>query len=215
MEWHPQQEKILKEWAEMATCYRWMHDRAYRIYKVENMRFAIPVIILSTITGTANFAQDSFPESIKEYVPMGIGVLNLTAGLLTTISQFLRVNELQEGHRVAGISYSKFARNISLGLNLPLKDRDLNGKDSIDFYAQQLDRLIEQSPDIPSDILKKFKNKYGNHAFKKPEIVHLKKINIFKENEIAIDVISLDSPVSEKPSCFPFSLPNASPPTSP
>ena len=61
--WHAQQEDILKSWSEQASCYRWMHERAYQDYNKKNMRFAIPVIIISTITGTANFAQGSFPLS--------------------------------------------------------------------------------------------------------------------------------------------------------
>ena len=34
-----------------------MHDRAYTMYNSQNLRFALPVIIISTVTGTANFAQ--------------------------------------------------------------------------------------------------------------------------------------------------------------
>ena len=32
-EWNEQQELILKKWAEIASCYQWMHDRAYRVYR--------------------------------------------------------------------------------------------------------------------------------------------------------------------------------------
>ena len=63
------------------------------------MWFALPVIVISTITGTANFAQGSFPDAWKEFVPLGIGFFNLSAGLITTVAQFLRVSELLEGHR--------------------------------------------------------------------------------------------------------------------
>ena len=36
--WHAQQEDILKDWSEQASCYRWMHERAYQVYKKQNMR---------------------------------------------------------------------------------------------------------------------------------------------------------------------------------
>ena len=170
------------EWAEKAMCYRWMHDRAFRIYKTQNMRFAIPVIILSTVTGTANFAQESFPDAWRDYVPMGIGALNLVAGLLTTISQFLRVNELQEGHRVATISFAKFSRSITLELSLPKADRDTSGKEFITQCCQELDRLIEQSPQMPKEILELFKKKHGKENIELPEILQLKKVTIFKED---------------------------------
>ena len=54
--WHGQQEKILKEWSEISSSYRFMHDRAHGKYHSQNLSFTLPVIILSTITGTANFA---------------------------------------------------------------------------------------------------------------------------------------------------------------
>ena len=60
-QWHAQQEDILKEWSEQAGCYRWMHERAYQVYKKQNMRFSIPVIVISTITGIANFRSVRIP----------------------------------------------------------------------------------------------------------------------------------------------------------
>ena len=92
--WHTQQEEILKRWSEIGSSYRFMHDRSYSQFEKQNLRFSLPVIVISTITGTANFAQGTFPASWQPYVPLGIGFLNLTAGLITTIAQFLRVSEL-------------------------------------------------------------------------------------------------------------------------
>ena len=65
------------------------------------MRFTLPVIVLSTLTGTANFAQEQFPESVRGMVPSVIGGLNLIAGLIATIMQFLKINELMENHKAA------------------------------------------------------------------------------------------------------------------
>ena len=84
--WHEQQELILKNWSEIGSSYRYLHDKSFMKYNSQNLRFALPVIVISTITGTANFAQKSFPESWTTYVPLGIGFLNLTAGLITTIA---------------------------------------------------------------------------------------------------------------------------------
>ena len=111
-EWHPQQEKILKKWSEVGASYRYLHDKAFLDFEKQNMGFALPVIIISTLTGTANFAQGSFPEGAKEIAPLIIGLFNIAAGLITTIAQFLRVSELMEGHRSASLQYSKFSRNL-------------------------------------------------------------------------------------------------------
>ena len=162
--WHSQQELILKNWSEIGSSYRYLHDKSYMKYNSQNLRFALPVIVISTITGTAYFAQKSFPEDWAAYVPLAIGFLNLTAGLITTIAQFLRVSELLEGHRAASISYSKFSRNISVELSLPVSQRTSDGYDFIVKCRSELDRLIEQSPNIPSSLVNDFANKFKDTA---------------------------------------------------
>ena len=181
--WHEQQENILKKWSEIGSSYRFMHDKAYLYFEKQNFRFALPVIILSTVTGTANFAQGSFPASWAVYVPLFIGFLNLTAGLLTTVAQFLRVSELLEGHRSASISYSKFSRNISVELSLPPDERSKNGREFIASCRVELDRLIEQSPNIPLHIVKYFGKSFSDASFIKPDILEISDVEIFKDSE--------------------------------
>ena len=181
--WHGQQEKILKKWSEIGSSYRFMHDRAYLYYETQNFRFALPVIVISTVTGTANFAQGSFPASWQTYVPLVIGFFNLTAGLITTISQFLRVSELLEGHRSASIAYSKFSRNISVELSLPVDERSCDGRDFIAGRRIELDRLIEQSPNIPLHIVKLFGKKFAEANFIKPDILEITGVEVYKDSE--------------------------------
>jgi hypothetical protein len=182
--WHPQQERILKTWGEAAACYRYMNNQAYLLYKKLSMRFTIPVIVLSTVTGTANFAQGSFPPAVQPMVPSVIGFMNLVAGLLATIMQFLKVNELMEGHRVASLQYGKLSRTIRLELSLPIEERNHNGADLIESCKADYDRLIEQSPQIPYEILKKFERKFpGDSTFFKPEIMHIHPITTFVSEE--------------------------------
>ena len=196
--WHHQQELILKRWSEIGSSYRYLHDKSFKKFNTQNMWFALPVIVISTVTGTANFAQGSFPDAWKEYVPLGIGFLNLSAGLITTVGQFLRVSELLEGHRAASLAYSKFARNISVELSLPVKERTDDGSIFITNCRFELDRLIEQSPDIPEDIISSFVKRFpepgkdasGNptndYDFFRPEILDIRPIKIYRDKEAEI-----------------------------
>ena len=181
--WHGQQEKILKEWSEISSSYRFMHDRAHGKFHTQNLWFALPVIVLSTVTGTANFAHEAFPDSWKDYVPLGIGFLNLTAGLITTIAQFLRVSEKMEGHRAASISYSKLARNIAVELSLPVSERTIDGSAFIMECRGQLDRLLEQSPDLDDSTINKFEKRFKKHDFHKPAIIDLRSVDVYKDDE--------------------------------
>ena len=186
--WHPQQEKILKSWGEAAACYRYMHYQAYCSYKKLSMKFTIPLIIVSTVTGTANFAQETFPPSIQPFVPSAIGGLNLITAIATTIMQFLKINELMEGHRVASVQYGKVSRTIRLELTLPLSERTLNGTNMIENMRTEYDRLIEQSPNVPKKMIDAFEREFpDDNAFFKQEIMHIQPITPFKaikENKV-------------------------------
>ena len=179
--WHPQQEKILKAWGEAAACYRYMHYQAYCSFKNLSMKFTIPLIIVSTVTGTANFAQETFPPSVQPFVPSAIGGLNLLTAIATTIMQFLKINELMEGHRVASVQYGKISRTIRLELTLPLTERTLSGTNMIENMRTEYDRLIEQSPNVPKKMIDAFEKEFpDDNAFFKTEIMHIQPIIPFK-----------------------------------
>jgi|DEB0MinimDraft_6_1074348.scaffolds.fasta_scaffold01633_5 hypothetical protein len=180
MEWHQQQEVILKNWGEACSCYRYMHSKAYHKYKRMNLNFMLPIIVMSTVTGTANFAQDTFPESVQYLVPPVIGGLNLLCAIMTTLAQFLKVSELMESHRVSSISYGKLARTIRLELDLPIHKRSQSGGSMVERCSSEYDRLIEQSPPLPAYILKNFESKFKNTTdIEKPEISDIKPMSIF------------------------------------
>ena len=193
--WHPQQEAILKGWGESAACYRYMHYQAFLNYRQSNMRYTLPVIVLSTLTGTANFAQEQFPEGLKPFVAPSIGGLNLIAGLIATIAQFLKISELMEAHRVAAMQFGKFSRVVRLELGLPLVDRSRDGSDMVELLKGEYDALIEQSPSIPASVLMLFERNFpSDEDITKPEIVHIRPIQMFSaiaENSVVSKIKGL------------------------
>ena len=189
-DWHPQQAKLLKGWAEIASSYRWMHNQAYMVYRKKNLWFMIPLIVMSTVTGTANFAQTTFPEGIRPYVPQMIGAINLVSAILTTIYQFLKISEFMESHRISSINYGKLARTITVELSLPVRDRNSGGAECVKISRTEIDRLIEQSPAIPKDILYRYERQFAGRGLSEPEIVVINKVDIYedKENKVATTV---------------------------
>lgn len=155
IEWQPHHEDILIDWADKAMCYQWLHNRSRTKYSYLSNIFTIPVIIMSTLTGTANFAIERIPIQYKQYATIGIGSINILAGIITTISQFLKINELSESHRVASIAWDKFYRNIRVELVKAPSERT-NVELVIKINRDEFDRLIETSPNIDNNILKLF-----------------------------------------------------------
>jgi hypothetical protein len=171
--WTGEHEKILIEWADKAMCYRWLHNRAYSLYSRLNAWYTIPVIIISTLTGTANFAQTRVPLEYQNYFAMGVGAFNILGGIITTIQQFLKITQLNESHRVSSISWDKFYRNIKVEL-AKHPDERIHVDHMIKICKEEYDRLMETSPTIPEKIIKQFKRAFDNdkdfEAIKKPEI---------------------------------------------
>jgi hypothetical protein len=202
IEWNDQEEKILQNWAEIAGSYRWLHNQAHIIYRKKNFNFMIPLIVMSTLTGTANFAQSTFPESIRSNVPQIIGTINLIAAIMTTIYQFLKISEYMESHRIISINYGKFSRNIAVELSLPIKNRSVGGIDLIKTSRNEIDRLIEQSPAIPEKVLLNYKKLFSGSGLAEPEIIHINKIDIYQDTEEKVSTIISDAGVKFKKALF-------------
>jgi hypothetical protein len=173
IEWTQEHEQILVEWADKAMCYRWLHTKSHAMFSSLNAWYTIPVIVISTLTGTANFAQERVPLNYQNYFAMIVGAFNILAGIITTIQQFLKITQLNEAHRVSSIAWDKFYRNIKIELaKHPLERMDV--KQMVKMSKEEFDRLMETSPSIPENIVKYFKNNFNSiEGFKsiiKPEI---------------------------------------------
>jgi len=171
--WTVEHEAILIEWADKAMCYRWLHSRANMLYSTLNAWYTIPVIVISTLTGTANFAQDRVPLEYQSYYVMVVGGFNILAGIITTIQQFLKITQLNEAHRVSGIAWDKFYRNVKIELAKHPSERTPVTQ-MIKLCKEEFDRLMETSPVIPDKIVESFKTHFKNSdnyvKIVKPEI---------------------------------------------
>jgi AraC-like DNA-binding protein len=95
--WSKEQERLMAEWSDIAACYRWLHNQSNKVFHVKTLWINLPVIVLSTLGGTASFGIQSLfegNESAKKYASFGIGGISLLAGLLTTVGNYLRKRRL-------------------------------------------------------------------------------------------------------------------------
>jgi hypothetical protein len=159
VDWTLEHEQILVEWADKAMCYRWLHSRSNVMYNSLNAWYTIPVIVISTLTGTANFAQERVPLQYQSMFVMIVGGFNILAGIITTIQQFLKITQLNEAHRVSSIAWDKFYRNIKIEL-AKHPDERMNVTQMIKMCKEEFDRLMETSPNIPDKIILSFKTEF-------------------------------------------------------
>ena len=161
-EWTVEHEQILVEWADKAMCYRWLHSKSNAMYSYLNAWYTIPVIVISTLTGTANFAQGRVPVMYQGAFAMIVGGFNILAGIITTIQQFLKITQFTEAHRVSSIAWDKFYRNIKIEL-AKHPDERMNVLHMIKISKEEFDRLMETSPNIPDKIILIFKSEFMNN----------------------------------------------------
>lgn len=188
--WSDEIEDLLSEWAEIGLCYGWLHNYSERKYKKKYHRFSIPIIVLSTLTGTANFADSYVPSGFKQGFSAIVGGFNIFTGILGTLMSFLKYAEIYESHRISYVSWSKFARNIQI--ELALKDsKRKNCRDFLKVSRSEYDRLLESSPNIDQDIIKTFNDKFNDDYpnVAKPIIVNgLKEVIVYKsDDELTVD----------------------------
>ena len=171
--WTPEHEQILIEWADKAMCYRWLHSKANAMFSSLNTWYTIPVIVISTLTGTANFAQERVPIQYQNLFVMVVGGFNILAGIITTIQQFLKITQLNEAHRVSSSAWDKFYRNIKIELAKHPEER-IDVRQMIKMSKEEFDRLMETSPTIPEKIVQQFKDNFNSQTsfgkIVKPEI---------------------------------------------
>jgi hypothetical protein len=169
--WKKEQEQILKKWADKALCFKLMHERANKKYWCLNAWFNIPIIIISTITGTGNFASSSLSEG--KTIIFIIGAFNIFGGILATIATYTGIAQKIEAHRFAYISWDKYARKVQIELSKSRQDRN-KAKYFIRQSAEEYDRLMEISPILPNDIIRWFKNliETGQYEETMPECAH-------------------------------------------
>lgn len=155
--WSDTTENLLASWCDVARCYNWLHENSYRKYDKLNYRFSIPIIVCSTLAGTASIGINGYvPENYVNIAQLCVGAVNIFTGILTTLQNFFRYAQNSQSHLSAAVGWSKLYRNVKTELALERNKRKL-ANDFIKITRAEYDRLMEQSPVVPSDIIQKFK----------------------------------------------------------
>jgi hypothetical protein len=196
--WTAELEDLMADWADKAACYRWMHERTSRLFGGRDRMITIPVIILSTLTGSASLSLDSFfpagsDAELKKYVQSGIGGVSILAGIITTVGNFLRYAQGCEAHHLAAVSWGKFNRLICIEMSLHPNER-MDNFNFLKMFRVELDRLIEQSPPIPDSIIKEFNSLFSKAEVKKPEVVGiLEHTKVYKDSGARLKRIAAEA----------------------
>ena len=160
IEWDESIENILSEIGDESQINAYMHKKAQAYYTTQNIKYQLPIIVLSALSGTGNFVSANFPD-YSSIIILAVGGVSIFTSIISSVAQFLKVSQLSESHRMSYLSWEKFHSTIKFQLNKRRANRD-DLKDFISLIVPEYQRLKEISADIPKHICEQVKKNKKN-----------------------------------------------------
>ena len=182
VEWSSQVEDILAREGERCSGLAWLHTRAENLTSKYNSYVQVPVIILSTLAGTASVGSSTLFDGDTKTSSIAIGLVSIGVGILNTLGGFFGFAKRSEAHRIAHLSYAKLAAKISIELSLP-RDQRMTADGLLTHVRETMERLAETTPNCPPGIVAEFNSKY-EHETKialPVEVNGIHEIKVFRE----------------------------------
>jgi len=207
-------ERLIADEGERVQGMAWLHSTSSLFFQKLNTCLALPIIVLSTLTGAVSASSTALFTDQKT-ASLGIGAVSIFVAVLSTVQSYFGFAKRAENHRISGITCIKLNHFITIELALPRKER-MMAHDMLKIVREQGGRLLETAPPIPEHVIfefqKKFLHKYPNIAI--PDVANgLRAIKLapitsplrptamsfFNSNELA----NLKTPTALPPSPLP------------
>ncbi len=182
--WSVQLEKLIAREAEKCRGLAWIHQRAEANQNYRNNMIQIPVIVLSTVAGTASVGSSSLFGQNVSYAVIAIGGVSIFVGILNTLGSYFSFAKRAEAHRIAYTQYSKLFSQISIELALPRNER-MPPPQLLKMLRDSMERLSETTPSPPTEIINQFNKEFHDieDIAMPSETNGLEKVNIYSPKE--------------------------------
>ncbi len=126
------------------------HIRAAVYYNKRGRMLGVPVVIFTTIVGTAVFTSIATSGTSSVALQVIAGTLSIIAAVLSSLNTFLNYGELAERHRSASVKYGNIRREIEqIECFMDTKtDLETIMKD----IRTRWDAVDLETPEVPQDI---------------------------------------------------------------
>lgn len=194
--WSSALEELVAAEGEKCRGLAWINQKAEIYYSHRANAIAIPVIILSTLAGTASVGSSSLFGNETQISSVVIGLVSIGVGVLNTISSYFSWARKAEAHRIAFLQYSKLFSTIRVEMSLPRIERQ-EPEAILKQLRDGMERLAETTPSPPEAILKEFNNHFKDEdkSISRPiETNGLQKISIYRNPSIpsALDEVKIE-----------------------
>jgi hypothetical protein len=164
--WNSSLETLIGQEGEKCSGLAWLYGEAELYYSKMNNYIALPVIVLSTLTGfISGSSQMIFDNPTTSSV--GIGAVSLFTGVLSTFGSYFSWAKKTEACRITALQYTKLLKFITIEMTLPKEER-IRARDMLKMIRETAERLLETSPAIPRHIIAEYKKRFDS----KTDITH-------------------------------------------
>jgi hypothetical protein len=164
VEWSTQLEDILAQEGERCRGLSWLHMRAEIMTSQYNTYIQVPVIVLSTLAGTASVGSSAlFGDGNSQASSIAVGLVSIGVGILNTLGGFFAFAKRSESHRIAHLNYAKMSSKIAIELSLP-RDERTPAEILLSHVRETMERMAETTPNCPQQIIDLFNKKFNDEA---------------------------------------------------
>lgn len=184
--WSQPLEELVASEGEKCRGLAWINQKAETYYAHRANAIAIPVIVLSTLAGTASVGSSSLFQGDTQISSVVIGLVSIGVGILNTISSYFSWARKAEAHRIAYLQYSKLFSIIRVEMSLPRAERQ-EAEQLLKQIRDGMERLAETTPSPPPSILEEFNRHFKDEdkTISRPvEVNGLQKVFIFRNPSV-------------------------------
>jgi hypothetical protein len=192
--WSEPLELLVASEGEKCRGLAWINQKAETYYAHRANAIAIPVIVLSTLAGTASVGSSSLFSGDTQISSVVIGLVSIGVGILNTISSYFSWSRKSESHKIAYLQYSKLFSIIRVEMSLPRRERQ-----SADALLKQIrdgmERLAETTPSPPPSILDEFNRHFKDEdkTISRPiEVNGLQKVSIYRSPSTDLSDVKIE-----------------------
>ena len=154
--WTPSVEQLLRDWRERVYAAQSAYYEVAEQLSHRNYQLGIPVAIVSSMVGTAVFADWGKVNTYRWLV----GSLSILAAILASLQTFLKFGENATLHGAAADWFAAIRRDIEEILALP---PDLRGhpKECLDSIRQEMNKAGQKAPELSERLWRKTARRFG------------------------------------------------------
>ena len=139
----------MRFWLQKAALNSDMHRRAAHYYVTRGQFLAVPVVLLSAVSGVGTLAAND------ETLTTISGVLMLLVSGLTGVQKVMGWERLSQQHREMSNAYDALIAELETELSMPVELRR-DARDYVEDCKQRFALLAKTCPDIPAQIDRKY-----------------------------------------------------------